>query len=114
MDQKFKGEECLRGSGVPYTVVRPGGLKDEPAGLKKLIAAQGDTASGSVSRADVAAVCVAALSDAAARNVTMELVTEKAAAAAAAGDGGGGASSVAVMMPLAEQIKNIFVGLKKD
>jgi len=29
---KAKGEEHLRASGVPYTIIRPGGLTDDPAG----------------------------------------------------------------------------------
>lgn len=57
----MQGEEALRASGVPYTVVRPGGLTGDPAGQARLVAAQGDRGSGRVGRADVAAVCVAAL-----------------------------------------------------
>lgn len=34
------GEERLRRSGVPYTVVRPGGLVNEPAGQAQLVVAQ--------------------------------------------------------------------------
>lgn len=41
-----------------------------------LIAGQGDTISGSVSRADVAAVCVAALQSEAAQRVTLELISK--------------------------------------
>lgn len=55
------GEEVLRKSGLPYTVVRPGGLTDDPAGQAQLAVAQGDKSSGRVARADVAAVAVAAL-----------------------------------------------------
>ena len=101
MDEKYKGEEALRSSGLEYTVVRPGGLNNEPAGQKKLIAAQGDTQSGSVARADVAAVCVAALSDPAAKGVTMELVSSK-------------EEGVDVLSSLGEQLKGMFSGLKKD
>ena len=36
MDEKLKGEEALRASGVPYTIVRPGGLTDQPGGKAKL------------------------------------------------------------------------------
>lgn len=52
----------LRRSGVPYTIVRPGGLTSDPAGQTHLAVGQGDKQSGRVARADVAAVCVAALS----------------------------------------------------
>lgn len=105
MGAKYQGEEALRASGLPYTVVRPGGLKDDPAGRRPLVAAQGDRSSGSVARADVAAVCVAALTDPAARGVTLELVAAK------EGGDAGGAGAVA---PLAEQIAGLFKGLKPD
>ena len=36
MDEKLKGEEALRASGVPFTIVRPGGLTDQPGGKAKL------------------------------------------------------------------------------
>jgi uncharacterized protein YbjT (DUF2867 family) len=73
MDNKYKGEQALRKSGVPYTVVRPGGLTNAPAGQHLLVAEQGDKKPGRVSRADVAAVCVAALSSDASKDVTFEL-----------------------------------------
>jgi uncharacterized protein YbjT (DUF2867 family) len=112
MDQKFKSEEFLRSSGIKYTVVRPGGLKDSPGGEKMLSVQQGDTSAGSVSRADVAAVCVAALTDPAAENVTFELMSvaddkEKSA-------GGGGENVKIAVVPLVDQLKGIFAGLKKD
>ena len=34
------GEEVLRRSGVPYTIVRPGGLSNDPAGQAQLVVAQ--------------------------------------------------------------------------
>jgi len=79
MDEKFNGEEALRRSGMPYTVVRPAGLKNTPPQQDEIVAAQGDTGtvSGSISRADVAAVCVAALGNPAAQNVTVEVMTRK-------------------------------------
>lgn len=98
MDYKFKGEEAVRAGGGDYTIIRPGGLGDGPAGQAKLIARQGDKGVGQVRRADVAAVCVAALSDPAAKNVTLELVSEK-----------GGE-----VLPLAQQLAGIFAGLKRD
>lgn len=99
MDYKYQGEEALRRSGVPYTIVRPGGLTGEPAGQARLEVAQGDRGSGRVSRADVAAVCVAALTDPAARNVTFELVSKPAEGQAP---------------PLAQQLRGLFAGLKPD
>ncbi|KAL4459105.1 hypothetical protein ABPG75_013970 [Micractinium tetrahymenae] len=99
MDYKYKGEEALRRSGVPYTVVRPAGLTGEPAGQATLQVKQGDRSSGRVSRADVAAVCVAALTAPAARNVTLELMSKPAEGQAA---------------PLAQQLRGLFGGLKPD
>lgn len=71
---KSKGEACLRQSGIPYTIIRPGGLTDEAGGLSLLQFDQGDRLNGMISRADVAEVCVQALSYAAARNVTFEVI----------------------------------------
>merc|ERR1712107_361538 len=54
----------LRGTGVTYTVVRPGGLRNGDAvGSQKLEFNQGDTLVGGVTRADVANTCVSAALD---------------------------------------------------
>eukprot|EP00898_Chlorokybus_atmophyticus_P003703 jgi/Chlat1/4333/Chrsp29S04488 len=77
MDNKFRGEEALRKSGVPYTIVRPGGLSDDPPkGLGAVKVLQGDTGSGGgrISRADVAKVCVEALAEPTAKNITLEIM----------------------------------------
>lgn len=37
MDNKLKGEDLLRQSGATYTIVRPGGLTNGPAGKEKLV-----------------------------------------------------------------------------
>lgn len=59
---KKRGEDALRASGVPYTIVRPGGLRDGPAGEGGLNVMQGDPkVMGQVARADVAAILVNAL-----------------------------------------------------
>lgn len=70
---KGKGEDALRASGVPYTIVRPGGLTNKPGGQDGLRFEQGDEGTGVIPRADVARVCVAALAAPAARNRTFEL-----------------------------------------
>lgn len=70
---KGKGEAAVRASGVTYTIVRPGGLNDQPAAATGVRLEQGDKGTGFVSRADVARVCVAALRSAAARNRTFEV-----------------------------------------
>lgn len=70
---KGKGEDAVRASGVPYTIVRPGGLTTKPGGQSGVRLEQGDTGTGFISRGDVARVCVAALKFPAARNRTFEL-----------------------------------------
>lgn len=72
---KLKGENALRDSGVAYTIVRPGGLVDTPGGEKEIIFEQGDEGAGSIARADVAAVCIAALDTPEARNKTVAVVS---------------------------------------
>jgi uncharacterized protein YbjT (DUF2867 family) len=71
---KLKGEDALRASGVPYTVVRPGGLTNGPGGDKDVVFEQGDAVSAqtTITRADVARVCVEALKYPEARNRTFE------------------------------------------
>jgi uncharacterized protein YbjT (DUF2867 family) len=71
---KLKGEDALRASGVPYTVVRPGGLTNGPGGDKDIVFEQGDTVSAqtTITRADVARICVQALKFPEARNRTFE------------------------------------------
>lgn len=69
---KFKGEEALRASGVPYTIVRPGGLINTPGGNESLVFVQGDTTAGRISREDVALICIAALGNKAAVGKTFE------------------------------------------
>jgi uncharacterized protein YbjT (DUF2867 family) len=76
---KALGENALRFSGVGYTIVRPGGLTDEPGGSAGFRVGQGDTMSeGRIPRADVAAVCLAALGNPAARDKTFEIVADPA------------------------------------
>jgi len=70
---KGKGEDAVRTSGVPYTIVRPGGLTDKPGGQSGVRLEQGDKGTGMISRGDLARVCVAALTSAAARNRTFEV-----------------------------------------
>lgn len=57
---KLKGEDLIRGSGVPYAIIRPCALTEEPAGAD-LIFDQGDNIMGKISREEVARICVAAL-----------------------------------------------------
>lgn len=61
LEWKLKGEETLRQSGLDYAIIRPGGLKDTPGGRCKLIFGQGDQLLGTISRSDLAEVCLYAL-----------------------------------------------------
>lgn len=69
---KLAGEDVVRASGVPFAVIRPVALTEEPAGAE-LQLDQGDTIKGKVSREDVAALCVAALGLHAAAGQTFEV-----------------------------------------
>jgi len=77
---KLRGENVLRASGLPYTIVRPGGLKDDPGGVLALHFDQGDRiGTGMISRADVATVCLQALGRAEAVNTTFEVINKEGA-----------------------------------
>lgn len=82
LEWRFKGEEALRASGVPYTIVRPAGLVDRPAGERGVVLAQGDDwrrfLRTTLSRADLAEVLVACLREPAARNATFEIANDAA------------------------------------
>jgi uncharacterized protein YbjT (DUF2867 family) len=65
------GEQALRDSGAPYTVIRPSWLTNRPASGVRL--EQGDTGDGQISRDAVAQAAVAALADPQARAKTFEL-----------------------------------------
>jgi len=85
---KRKAERYLVESGVPYTIIHPGGLVDEDGAKRELVVGVNDEimkdpafASGgtrSVARADVARVCKAALGSASATGVALDLVSKKA------------------------------------
>ena len=80
MDAKYAGEQALRSSGVDYTIIRPGGLSNGPGGGTAILSdadTERERGGGMISRADVAAVCVAALTSAAARNRTFSVYTKK-------------------------------------
>ncbi|MCC9311211.1 NAD(P)H-binding protein [Kitasatospora sp. RB6PN24] len=73
---RFAGEDLLRESGLPYTVVRPGWLIDDRAAGHRVRLDQGDQGTGQVTRDDVAESCVQALYTPAARGVTFEIFNE--------------------------------------
>ncbi|MCB2109315.1 MAG: SDR family oxidoreductase [Rhodobacteraceae bacterium] len=81
---KGEGEKYLRESGVPYTIVRPGGLRPFPneqsceggeVGLK--VAPFNDTGMGAVCRTDLAAVLVNALGNPDAVGKTFSLISDE-------------------------------------
>lgn len=74
---KLKGEDALRASGVPYTIIRPGGLSNGEPGQSAWVFEQGDRVSGqtTITRADVATICVQALKYPEALNRTFETNT---------------------------------------
>ncbi|MBW4646296.1 MAG: CIA30 family protein [Goleter apudmare HA4340-LM2] len=69
---KLKGEDSLRTSGIPYTIIRPCALTEESGG-KELIFEQGDNIKGKISRDDVAELCVQALQQPQASHLTFEV-----------------------------------------
>lgn len=77
MEWKLEGENYLRASGLNYTVVRPGGLVDEEGGTQGIAFGQGDYMTGRIPRADVAAVCLAALGNAHSYGITFEIISNE-------------------------------------
>ncbi|WP_026072506.1 SDR family oxidoreductase [Nodosilinea nodulosa] len=74
---KHQAEAYLQASGLTYTIVRPGGLKDDDSDSRALIMAPADTLfEGSVSRQKVAQVCVEALYLPQSRNKIVEIVAQ--------------------------------------
>ncbi|KAE8728751.1 ras-related protein RABA1c-like [Hibiscus syriacus] len=69
---KLKGEDLLRESGIPYAIVRPCALTEEPAGAD-LIFDQGDNITGKISREEIALICIAALESPYACDKTFEV-----------------------------------------
>jgi len=59
---KRKAEQYLADSGLPYTIIRAGGLQDKDGGLRELIVGKDDeilkTETRTIARADVAEVCL--------------------------------------------------------
>jgi uncharacterized protein YbjT (DUF2867 family) len=71
---KKQAENYLQASGIPYTIVRPGGLKEED-NADNIIMSQADTLfEGSIPRQKVAQVCIAALAQPAAKSTIVEVV----------------------------------------
>ncbi|KAF5476084.1 hypothetical protein F2P56_007826 [Juglans regia] len=62
---KRKAEQYLADSGIPYTIIRAGGLQDREGGIRELLVGKDDellqTETKTISREDVAEVCIQAL-----------------------------------------------------
>lgn len=81
---KRKAEQYLIDSGIDYTIIRAGGLLDQPGGKRELLVGKDDTMLSnppdgiptSVPRADVAEVAVQALLEPSARNKAFDLISK--------------------------------------
>ena len=77
---KKQAEEYLEKSGLTYTIVRPGGLKNEDNPDPVVMSAADTLFDGSISRTKVAQVCVEALSEPDSHNKIVEVVASAEAA----------------------------------
>jgi uncharacterized protein YbjT (DUF2867 family) len=73
---KKQAEEYLQKSGVTYTIVRPGGLKNEDNSDQIVMTGADQLFDGSIPRTKVAQVCVEALLLPAAQNKVVEIVAK--------------------------------------
>lgn len=81
---KRKAEEYLVNSGLDYTIIRAGGLLDQPGGVRELLVGKNDEMlinppngiPTSVPRADIAEAVVQALQHSAARNKAFDLISK--------------------------------------
>jgi len=73
---KKNAEIYLKDSGLTYTIVRPGGLKNEDNSDAIVMSSADTLFDGSISRPKVAQVCVEALFEDAAKNKTVEIVAK--------------------------------------
>ena len=67
---KGRAEDYLRESGLPYTIVRGPGLRDNPGGQKPIVLEQGGSGRRLLEREDLATVTVAVLNNEAAMGKT--------------------------------------------
>lgn len=77
---KRKAEKYLAQSGLPYSIIHPGGLIDTPGGRRKIVSGVDDEllkrTTRSIPRADVAEVCVQALLYPDACNLAFDIISE--------------------------------------
>ncbi|AFY59059.1 NmrA-like family protein [Rivularia sp. PCC 7116] len=78
---KKQAEEYIQKSGLTYTIVRPGGLKNEDNSNPIVMQSADTLFDGSIPRQKVAQVCVESLFEPASRNKIVEIVSKEDAAA---------------------------------
>ncbi|HEY9801671.1 MAG TPA: SDR family oxidoreductase [Leptolyngbyaceae cyanobacterium] len=78
---KKQAEEYLQKSGLTYTIVRPGGLKNEDNSDAIVMQSADTLFDGSIPRQKVAKVCVESLFEPSARNKIVEIVAKPEASA---------------------------------
>lgn len=71
---KKQAEEYLQKSGLTYTIVRPGGLKNEENDNAIVMSAADTLSEGSIPRTKVAQVCIESVFEPSARNKIVEIV----------------------------------------
>jgi uncharacterized protein YbjT (DUF2867 family) len=74
---KKKGEQYLRASGLGYTILRPGGLSDDPGGQTGLSLDQDPDAFGEITRSDTAMVAIATLGNTAALGKSFNAIADE-------------------------------------
>jgi uncharacterized protein YbjT (DUF2867 family) len=78
---KQQAEAYLRTSGLNYTIVRPGGLKNDDNSNPVIMSAADTLFDGSIPRQKVAQVCVESLTNPQSRNKILEIVSSPTATA---------------------------------
>ncbi|MGB6299454.1 MAG: SDR family oxidoreductase [Rivularia sp. (in: cyanobacteria)] len=78
---KKQAEEYIQKSGLTYTIVRPGGLKNEDNSNPIVMQSADTMFDGSIPRQKVAQVCVESLLEPASRNKIVEIVSKEDAVA---------------------------------
>jgi uncharacterized protein YbjT (DUF2867 family) len=71
---KARAEQELINSGLTYTIIHPGGLRNEEGGRDILVTPHPAPHGGSITRTDTAEVLVQALLQPAARNLSVDIV----------------------------------------
>ncbi|MFE0105800.1 NAD(P)H-binding protein [Streptomyces sp. NPDC059009] len=76
LPSRIAAEQALRTGGLPYTIVRPTWMTDDPPASHALTLTQHPHTDGMVARADIAATMVAAVEQPTARGTTFALYNE--------------------------------------